>query len=70
MSRIHKAANLAMRRRRGSQETEARIQRSFMEADDLRSQCRFCHHVRHGTLEQTTGPCPACGAGIAKTHSD
>lgn len=52
-----------MRRRQGSEETEARIQRSFMEADDLRSQCRHCHHVRRGALDQVTGPCPNCGAG-------
>lgn len=70
MSRTQKAANLAMRRRRGSQETEARIQTSFMNADDLRSECRHCHHIRRGTLHDVTGPCPHCGATTANTHSD
>lgn len=70
MNRIRKAAEMAHRRRRGSQETEARIQHSFEQADDLRGECRHCHHIRRGTMDQITGPCPNCGAGIANTHSE
>lgn len=69
MSRVQRAVDFGVKRRRGEQ-AQARIDRSFQNADDLRSECRHCHHIRRGTMADITGPCPNCGAGIANTHSE